>query len=104
MKWNKGVLSARREQTAKQGRRHGELRLEGEATLESRGAEELRNGEGMDPRNPEQLSRGAPRRSSVGALHPGRTGSSAERQEIASGSVNHTPCKNSQMTPSALPF
>lgn len=60
-------------QTAKQGRQHSELRLEREATLESRGAEELRNGEGMDPRNPEQLSRGAQRRFSVGALHGGAT-------------------------------
>lgn len=74
---------------------------------------------GMGPRRSEQLSnRGNPRRFSVGGaawnwrcymelgvLSPDRTGSSAERQEIALRFVNHThPKKHPQMTPSACPF
>lgn len=40
----------------------------------------------------------------LGVLSPDRTGSSAERQEIALRFVNHTPQKHPQMTPSACPF
>lgn len=103
MKRDKEGLRARRVQADTPSRRRGKLRPEGGATVESRGAAELRSGGDTGPRSPEQLSSGGARRRFSGRALHGTAGATSRQSwrfcRKAGDYLSHAPRKTSPDAP-----